>query len=154
MSESTNDRAVLNLRTSSVPTPLLKVLSHALPSPSQTGHAYTSIIEAIHDSTPSSPTAWINLFHAIPGRFNLEELPTSPPNTPGPPIEATTTLLRKSSEVRYRSPITKPTYHRCLAHPGLLSLLTRSTCPLLSATSLRPAHENSRACLVSTDLQY
>lgn len=86
MSESTNDRTVLNLRTSSVPTPLLKVLSHALPSPSQTGHAYTSIIEAIHDSTPSSPTAWINLFHAIPGRFNLEELPTSPPNTPGPPI--------------------------------------------------------------------
>lgn len=26
------------------------------------------------------------MFHAIPGRFNLEELPTSPPNTPGPPI--------------------------------------------------------------------
>jgi hypothetical protein len=79
-------RAVLNLRTSPIPNPLLKVLSHALPSPSHTGHAYTSIIEAIHDSTPTSPTMWINLFHAIPGRFNLEELPTSPPNTPGPPI--------------------------------------------------------------------
>lgn len=64
----------------------MKVLSHALPSPSQAGHAYTSIIEAIHNSTPASPTVWINLFHAIPGRFNLEELPTSPPNTPGPPI--------------------------------------------------------------------
>ena len=82
----TNIRAVLNLRTSPIPNPLLKVLSHALPSPSHTGHAYTSIIEAIHDSTPTSPTMWINLFHAIPGRFNLEELPTSPPNTPGPPI--------------------------------------------------------------------
>lgn len=81
-----NSSAVLNLRTSPVPNPLLKVLSHALPSPSNTGHAYTSIIEAIHDSTPASPTIWINVFHAIPGRFNLEELPTSPPNTPGPPI--------------------------------------------------------------------
>lgn len=82
----TNDISVLNLRTSPVPNPLLKVLSHALPSPSNTGHAYTAIIEAIHDSTPASPTVWINVFHAIPGRFNLEELPTSPPNTPGPPI--------------------------------------------------------------------
>lgn len=79
-------RPVANLRTSTIPNTLLKVLSHALPSPSPTGHVYTTIIEAIHDSTPSSPTCWINVFHAIPGRFNLEELPTSPPNTPGPPV--------------------------------------------------------------------
>jgi hypothetical protein len=29
---------------------------------------------------------WINVFHAIPGRFNLADLPTSPPATPGQPI--------------------------------------------------------------------
>lgn len=26
------------------------------------------------------------MFHAIPGRFNLADLPTSPPSTPGPPV--------------------------------------------------------------------
>ena len=29
---------------------------------------------------------WINVFHAIPGRFNIADIPTSPPSTPGPPI--------------------------------------------------------------------
>jgi hypothetical protein len=62
------------------------VLSHALPSPSPTGHIYASIINAILGSTPSLSTTWINVFHAIPGRFNLEDLPTSPPSTPGPPV--------------------------------------------------------------------
>ena len=53
------------------------------------GHAFPVIIDAIHESTPASPTTpttWINVFHAVQGRFNLADLPTSPPNTPGPPI--------------------------------------------------------------------
>lgn len=29
---------------------------------------------------------WINVFHAIPGRFNLQDLPRSPPSTPGPAV--------------------------------------------------------------------
>lgn len=29
-----------------------------------------------------TPLSWINVFHAIPGRFNLADLPTSPPTTP------------------------------------------------------------------------
>lgn len=29
---------------------------------------------------------WINVFHAIPGRFNLADLPSSPPSTPGPAV--------------------------------------------------------------------
>ena len=62
------------------------MLSHALPSPSSTGHIYPTIISSIHDTTRISPTVWINVFHAIPGRFNLADLPTSPPSTPGPPI--------------------------------------------------------------------
>lgn len=80
---------VENLRTSSSPTDSLKILSHALPSTSASGHIFSKVISAIHVSTPVSPITpltWINVFHAIPGRFNLADLPTSPPNTPGPPV--------------------------------------------------------------------
>lgn len=64
----------------------IKVLSHALPCPSTGGHAFPTIISSLHDRTPTSPTCWINVFHALPGRFNLGDIPTSPPSTPGPPI--------------------------------------------------------------------
>ncbi|EMD00669.1 hypothetical protein BAUCODRAFT_60933 [Baudoinia panamericana UAMH 10762] len=77
---------VQNLRHASLSSNPLRVLSHALPSPSATGHIFPEVISAIHNSTPSSPTVWVNVFHAIPGRFNLADLPTSPPSTPGPPI--------------------------------------------------------------------
>lgn len=70
-----------------MPSNPLRVLSHALPSPSPEGHLYSKVIQAIHGSTPTSPTIWINVFHAIQGRFNLADLPTSPPATPGPPID-------------------------------------------------------------------
>lgn len=63
----------------------MKVLSHALPCPSLTGHLFGQIIEAIHDRT-SSYTSWINVFHAVPGRFTLSDLPKSPPSTPGPVV--------------------------------------------------------------------
>ncbi|GAB7356505.1 hypothetical protein MBLNU459_g7257t1 [Dothideomycetes sp. NU459] len=65
----------------------LKVLSHALPSPSTEGHIFPIVISSLHDQTPASPTCWINVFHALPGRFNLGDLPTSPPSTPGQPGE-------------------------------------------------------------------
>jgi len=77
---------VENIATASMPSNPLRVLSHALPSPSPTGHIFPHLISAIHDSTPTSPTVWINVFHAIPGRFNLADLPTSPPATPGPSV--------------------------------------------------------------------
>ncbi|OCL11907.1 hypothetical protein AOQ84DRAFT_286265, partial [Glonium stellatum] len=64
----------------------VKVLSHALPCPSRAGHVFPIIIDAIHRQTPNKPTSWINVFHAVPGRFNLADLPTSPPGTPGPAI--------------------------------------------------------------------
>ena len=50
---------------------------------------FSKVIGAIQVSTPvspSTPLTWINVFHAIPGRFNLADLPTSPPATPGPPV--------------------------------------------------------------------
>ncbi|KAI7216016.1 hypothetical protein KC333_g5107 [Hortaea werneckii] len=75
-----------NLRSAPIPSNPLRVLSHALPSPSHTGHVFPTIIGALHNSTPTSPTVWVNVFHAIPGRFNLADLPTSPPNTPGPAV--------------------------------------------------------------------
>ncbi|KAH3909773.1 hypothetical protein HBH56_152080 [Parastagonospora nodorum] len=63
----------------------VKVLSHALPCPSLTGHLFGQLIAAIHDRTTTS-TAWINVFHALPGRYTLSDLPKSPPSTPGPAV--------------------------------------------------------------------
>lgn len=64
----------------------MKILSHALPCPSLTGHLFGQIIARIHETT-TTPTAWINVFHALPGRYTLFDLPKSPPSTPGPPVE-------------------------------------------------------------------
>lgn len=63
----------------------VKILSHALPCPSTAGHLFPRIIAAIHDKS-SANTAWINVFHAVPGRFTLSDLPKSPPSTPGPAV--------------------------------------------------------------------
>lgn len=63
----------------------VKILSHALPCPSLTGHLFGQIIAAIHDDT-TTHTSWINVFHAVPGRYTLSDLPKSPPSTPGPAV--------------------------------------------------------------------
>jgi hypothetical protein len=63
----------------------VKVLSHALPCPSVTGHLFGRLIATIHDRTVTN-TAWINVFHALPGRYTLSDLPKSPPSTPGPAV--------------------------------------------------------------------
>ncbi|KAF2207284.1 hypothetical protein CERZMDRAFT_51466 [Cercospora zeae-maydis SCOH1-5] len=73
---------VSHVRGALLPNNPLRVLSHALPAPSN-GHTYTKIIERIGAVTPSNPPTWINIFHAIPGKFNLPDIPTSPPSTPG-----------------------------------------------------------------------
>ena len=75
-----------NLRTGSAQNDPLRVLSHALPFTSPSGHLFSKVINTIENLTPTSPATpltWINVFHAIPGRFNLEDLPSSPPQTPG-----------------------------------------------------------------------
>jgi hypothetical protein len=61
----------------------LKVLSHALPLPSSRGNVFPSVIDRIINQTAPNPTTWINVFHAVPGRFTIADLPTSPPTTPG-----------------------------------------------------------------------
>lgn len=63
----------------------VKILSHALPCPSVHGHLFGQLIAAVHDRTTAN-TAWINVFHAVPGRFTLADLPKSPPSTPGPAV--------------------------------------------------------------------
>ncbi|KAF9697910.1 hypothetical protein EKO04_003997 [Ascochyta lentis] len=75
----------LSTQTETLDLAQIKVLSHALPCPSLTGHLFGQIIEAIHDRT-NSHTSWINVFHAVPGRFTLSDLPKSPPSTPGPVV--------------------------------------------------------------------
>jgi hypothetical protein len=50
-----------------------------------TGHLFGRLIATIHDRTATS-TCWINVFHALPGRYTLSDLPKSPPSTPGPAV--------------------------------------------------------------------
>ncbi|KAF2133706.1 hypothetical protein P153DRAFT_280850 [Dothidotthia symphoricarpi CBS 119687] len=63
----------------------VKILSHALPCPSTSGHLFGQLIATVHDSTPTN-ISWINVFHAVPGRYTLSDLPRSPPSTPGPAV--------------------------------------------------------------------
>lgn len=49
------------------------------------GHLFSQLIAAIHDRTATN-TCWINVFHALPGRYTLSDLPKSPPSTPGPAV--------------------------------------------------------------------
>ncbi|KAK1045078.1 hypothetical protein LTR74_018212 [Friedmanniomyces endolithicus] len=115
-----------NLRTAQIRSNPLRVLSHALPSPSGNGHVFPTIIEAIHDTTPSSPTQWINVFHAIPGRFNLADLPTSPPTTPGAPMSGEDYFTQKTFDSAV--PISD--------YQGDLSALPRSPRPVVPPSSI------------------
>jgi hypothetical protein len=65
----------------------IKILSHALPSPSANGHVFPVVIESIQQSTSSTTIMWMNVWHAVSGRFKFEDLPKSPPTTPAPPFE-------------------------------------------------------------------
>ncbi|QDS71940.1 hypothetical protein FKW77_000774 [Venturia effusa] len=65
----------------------LRVLSHALPSPSSEGHAFPAVIDAIQQATGPNQITWVNIFHAVSGKFSLADLPKSPPSTPAPPGE-------------------------------------------------------------------
>ncbi|KAK5175747.1 uncharacterized protein LTR77_000886 [Saxophila tyrrhenica] len=83
-----------DLRSAPIPNSGLRILSHALPSPSPNGHVFTSVITAIQQET-TAVESWINVFHAIPGRFNLADLPRSPPSTPGPAVGGTDYFTEK-----------------------------------------------------------
>ncbi|KAK3070637.1 hypothetical protein LTS18_015049, partial [Coniosporium uncinatum] len=63
----------------------VRILSHALPLPSATGHCFPAVVNSIHEEIAPKPTV-IQLFHAVPGRLTLSDIPASPPTTPGPAI--------------------------------------------------------------------
>lgn len=80
-------------------------------------------------SSPSNPIQWINLLHAVPGRFNLADLPSSPPATPGLPLGGgddyftTKTFESAVPAVDFDANVT-PFYarHNPLAAPGSINL--------------------------------
>lgn len=107
----------------------LRVISHALPSPSTTGHIFSEVIGAVGSSTPgsaSSPMTWINVFHAIPGKFNLQDLPRSPPSTPGPAIGGEDYFTEKV----FDSAVSIADYQQDLSE------LPRSPCPVVPPNSI------------------
>lgn len=107
----------------------LRVISHALPSPSPTGHIFSEVLRAISSSTPASvstPMTWINVFHAIPGKFNLQDLPRSPPATPGPAIGGEDYFTEKV----FDSAVSIADYQQDLSE------LPRSPCPVVPPNSI------------------
>ncbi|RMX81703.1 hypothetical protein D0869_06616, partial [Hortaea werneckii] len=92
-------------------------------------HVFPTIIGALHNSTPTSPTVWVNVFHAIPGRFNLADLPTSPPNTPGPAVGGDDYFTQKVFDSAV--PISD--------YQDDLSSLPRSTRPIVPPSSINLA---------------
>ncbi|MCJ1363790.1 hypothetical protein MMC16_002899 [Acarospora aff. strigata] len=65
----------------------VRVLSHALPCPSANSSlsavsTFTSLITAIQTELQPSQRPYINVTHAVPSKFSLTNLPSSPPGTP------------------------------------------------------------------------
>ena len=141
--------AVHSLRLNENSTASVKILSHALPSPSGSGHVFPKVIDDISKTTPASPISpmvrtvttsialgslltqsltqtWINVFHAIPGRFSLSDIPSSPPNTPGPAIGGDDYFTQKVFE----SAVVIADYQRDQ------SFLPRSPAPVVQPSSI------------------
>lgn len=106
------------------------MLTHALPSTSPTGHIFPAILGKLQQAIGPSSTVWFNVFHAVPGRFSLSELPSSPPNTPGPAVGGddyfTTTVFDSAVLVHdYQTPpLTRTTSTPHLGPPQITTPLT------------------------------
>ena len=62
-----------------------------MPSPASGTHessatAFLAIISALQEKVYSGHVQYISITHAVPLRFNLADLPTSPPSTPNPTV--------------------------------------------------------------------
>jgi hypothetical protein len=64
----------------------LRVLTHALPSPTK-GHYGMELLTKIMAAVTPAQTTWVSHWHAISGRFGSDDIPTSPPTTPAAPGE-------------------------------------------------------------------
>lgn len=69
---------------------------------------------------------WVNVFHAIPGKFNIQDLPRSPPTTPGPAIGGEDYFTQKV----FDSAVSIADYQQDL------SQLPRSPCPVVPPNSV------------------
>lgn len=125
--EMANSNAVKIVQDAPLPAgEALKVLSHALPSPSPNGHVFSRLINDIHMAPLASRTEWINVLHAIPGEYNLQSLPpTSPPPTPGDAIGGDDYFTKKVFDnavtiLDYQSDLALhgPSPHRAVASPS------------------------------------
>lgn len=86
-------------------------------------------MSALYDNSSSRTTTWINVFHALPGRFNLVDLPRSPPTTPGQPFQGEDYFTQKV----FDTAVTVADYHTDL------SLLPRSPRPAVPPGSVNLA---------------
>ena len=82
---------------------------------------------------------WINVFHAIPGKFNLQDLPRSPPSTPGPAIGGEDYFTEKV----FDSAVSIADYQQDLSE------LPRSPCPVVSSVENNPYCETNIARKIS-----
>ncbi|KAA6408159.1 MAG: hypothetical protein FRX48_07901 [Lasallia pustulata] len=83
--------ALSTIQTAGTPGDAVKFLSHAMPSPASgtnesSATAFLAIISALQEKVYSGHVQYISITHAVPLRFNLADLPTSPPSTPNPTV--------------------------------------------------------------------
>lgn len=81
---------------------------------------------AFYEHSSSRSTTWINVFHALPGRFSLNDLPKSPPTTPGQPFQGEDYFTQKV----FDSAVSIADYH------ADLSWLPRSSLPAVPPGSV------------------
>lgn len=64
----------------------VNVVAHVLPLPAEDASphhdVFTSVIQAVQERFPSDNQPYITITHAVPNKFDLNSLPTSPPATP------------------------------------------------------------------------
>lgn len=109
----------------------LRILSHALPSPSTPGHVFPRIIDELRATLSARQLTWISLLHAVAGRFNLADLPVSPPSTPGIALAGldttedyfTTTTFESAIHADYTvGDVARSTRYQPLAAPCTINL--------------------------------
>ncbi|PGG95449.1 hypothetical protein GX51_08244 [Blastomyces parvus] len=81
--------AVSSLKISKTPGQAVQMVSQTLPCPpidqtpsSSPVSAFSSVVEEIQRRLQADQSPYINIIHAVPPKFSLNNLPTSPPSTP------------------------------------------------------------------------
>jgi hypothetical protein len=111
-------------------------MTHALPLPSLEGYCFPNILTQIHALLTPQRTTWISHWHAVSGRFNISQLPTTPPSTPTPPHEGDDSFTTRV----FDSAVSVPDYQHTDIRPhAQIPFLRANHGPFQSFTSPRPA---------------